>query len=115
MERKIIGTWNGVELEQDHNYVGLVLGRPEIYKVTGRPDGQLGVLPDGLSEGIIAMGQPVRTIGGKSNWHILCKVGTKEDVDYIYNQLHLDLGKTYIMASDIISYLNSKNKTISAV
>ena len=39
----------------------------------------------------------------------------KGDVDYIYNQLRRDLGKTYTMAYDIIKYLNSKGKNISAV
>lgn len=116
MERKIIGTWKGKELEVGFYYHLYSHGyHSEQYLVVERPIGQLSTLPTGLSEGIIALGEPVRTIGGHSRWHVLCNVGTKEDVDYIYNKLHIDLGKTWVDAGDIISYLNSKNKTISAV
>ena len=113
---KIIGTWCGKELKVGHSYRLRGVGYcSETYDVVEIPTGQLTILPQGLSEGIIALGEPVITIGGHSSWHVLCNIGTKEDVDYIYNQLHRDLGKTYTMAYDIIKYLNSKGKNISAV
>lgn len=114
--KKIIGTWYGKELEVGHSYrLRGVEYCSETYDIVEKPRGQLTILPQGLSEGIIALGEPVRTIGGHANWRVLCNIGAKEDVDYIYNHLHIDLGKTYIMASDIMKYLNSKGENISAV
>ena len=107
---KIIGTWNGKELEVGRFYHCYSYGHcSENYEVVEVPRGQLSTLPKGLSEGIIALGEPVRSIGGISRWHVLCNIGTKEDVDYIYNHLHKDIGKTYVMSYDIINYLHSKN------
>lgn len=118
MERKreIIGTWNGVELMQGKYYAkvnGRVIGHDRkedfrkescgtIYFVAYYPVGQLARRPEGLSEGIIAMGDPAPWKG-----IYLCSIGTKRDVDFVYNEL--SQGKTVTWASDIIKYLHSKN------
>ena len=118
MERKreIIGTWNGVELMQGKYYAevnGRVVGHDRkedfwkescgtIFNIAYCPVGKLARLPEGLSEGIIAMGDPTPWSG-----NYLCSIGTKEDVDFVYNEL--SKGKTVTWASDILKYLHSKN------
>lgn len=128
MERKIIGTWNGVELMQGKYYAevnGKVIGHDRkedfnrddcgtIYNIAYVPVGQLSIRPDGLSDGIIAMGDGT-PIGGKSKFNYLCNIGSKDDADYVCNNLRGDLKKSVVYATDIFKYLNSKNKTISAV
>ena len=120
MERKIIGTWNGVELMEQRYYAevnGRVVGHDRkedfkkescgtIYCIAYYPVGQLAHRPEGLSEGIIAMGDYV-PLGGHSRFNYLCNIGTKEDVDFVYNEVARD--KTVTYASDIIKYLHSKN------